>query len=179
MNIGQKVVCVDDQNFLAPHLMEEFPKKDEKSTPCVAPSPPSTNTGTPKTFSSKNSAIQLPRTGSNMASTRSASASFKKTRSNWRRKKKRRLIVGSIDSLTSREHAKETVVRPQRGRALISKRGRRPFRKRAGLPSTQSFAALLRVIRHQFSSDRKKGAKNINQSAEAPKQWPQASSRRG
>ncbi|MGJ8726731.1 MAG: hypothetical protein ACSHYB_19450 [Roseibacillus sp.] len=27
MNIGQKVVCVDDQNFLAPQLMEEFPKK--------------------------------------------------------------------------------------------------------------------------------------------------------
>jgi AMMECR1 domain-containing protein len=27
MNIGQKVVCVDDQNFLAPQLMNEFPKK--------------------------------------------------------------------------------------------------------------------------------------------------------
>lgn len=29
MHIGQKVVCVDDQNFLAPHLMEEFPKKGQ------------------------------------------------------------------------------------------------------------------------------------------------------
>lgn len=27
MNIGQKVVCIDDQNFLAPQLMSEFPKK--------------------------------------------------------------------------------------------------------------------------------------------------------
>lgn len=27
MHIGQKVVCVDDQNFLAPQLMDEFPKK--------------------------------------------------------------------------------------------------------------------------------------------------------